>query len=130
MSQEQELLPCPFCLGPADITSVVGGDEGDGYVWHVFCAEENDCAMMPEKYAESERTARQWWNYRAPQWQPVETAPKDGTLVLLWWPYWRQRAVIGYYATLADRWQSSEVLYDAEPPTHWMPLPLPPETAP
>lgn len=70
------LLPCPFCLGPADITSTVGGEEGDGYMWHVFCAEDNDCAMMPERYAESERTARHWWNLRADTRSRVGTAPE------------------------------------------------------
>lgn len=72
-------------------------------------------------------------------WQPIETAPKDGVNVLLlvggkvdigWWrqgshalrakpvPCWRYR-------------RSLSVTYDrAHPPTHWMPLPEPPNPTP
>ncbi len=65
-TQTQELKPCPWCLGPAEITSVIGGDEGDGYVWHVFCGEDNDCTMMPDLYSDSENEAIRRWNTRAP----------------------------------------------------------------
>lgn len=71
----------------------------------------------------------------AQQWQPIETAPKDGTLVLLAWPYWSSSAVVGYWKH--SRWVSDAVLEDwfarhEEPgPTAWMPLPplpAPPST--
>jgi hypothetical protein len=62
-----------------------------------------------------------------PDWQPIETAPKDGTEVLcfvggigmgpmvLYWMhgYWREKA---------------NSLGLKRPPTHWMPLPAPPNT--
>lgn len=63
------------------------------------------------------------------EWQPIETAPRDGTVVMLWWPYWRSRTVIGYYQSIAGTWCSNEALSDHEPPTHWQPLPPPPEAA-
>jgi hypothetical protein len=70
-------------------------------------------------------------------WQPIETAPKDGTTVLVWppskagtmtcavwasrhspwarlWPYWRRLDVSGH-----DRSRKT-------PPTHWAPLPAGP----
>lgn len=68
----------------------------------------------------------------AQRWQPIETAPKDGTVVMLYreMPPWRVRG-FGYY------WKQSEVLhgwvargFDEPPgelglaaPTHWQPLP-------
>jgi len=59
-------------------------------------------------------------------WQPIETAPKDGTRILTFSPRapesekapirineWRGR---DWWCTNAEYW----------PPTHWMPLPAPP----
>lgn len=60
------------------------------------------------------------------KWQPISTAPADADVnpVLLFWPYWSQRPVIGdcvegVWST--DKWLGE----DAEDPgpTHWMPLP-------
>lgn len=64
------------------------------------------------------------------EWQPISTAPKDGTEV---WAYngeqARMRWIEGHeYALWA--W-ADEVLCDVDPspeqPTHWMPLPPPPK---
>lgn len=65
-------------------------------------------------------------------WQPIETAPKDSQAILLW-PYcpysWKGRAqkevVLGYY-TVDEEWYNPEQLETFEP-SHWMPLPAPPE---
>lgn len=60
-------------------------------------------------------------------WQPIETAPKDGTRVLVadedvwmavarYWPcnsYWIEDAASGM---------------KLNPPTHWLPLPPPPQS--
>lgn len=63
-------------------------------------------------------------------WQPIETAPKDGTNILIhelgdtfvaWWLNGLERWVDGKWTEM-DGW----VTYD---PTHWMPLPPPPEDA-
>lgn len=73
------------------------------------------------------------------KWQPIETAPKDGTWVLLRGnsgyirtPY---RVAVGCddaeYRPLSP-WQTSErrsFTDDGGAPTHWMPLPDPPEAA-
>ena len=60
-------------------------------------------------------------------WQPIETAPKGG-YILLYTPnpsrpvregFWSQKAVWAYVG-------ESLKLAQENPPTHWMPLPSPP----
>ncbi len=66
---------------------------------------------------------------RQTRWQPIETAPKDGTFVLLWWPRWQPRQpTIGRFGIHGiQQWWAPEVLeWEGDGPTHWMPLPLPP----
>lgn len=72
-------------------------------------------------------------------WMPIETAPKDGTSVILFWPYITQDGFVssgqwfsGHYdvetgARGNGYWYSWNVNSGATPPTHWMPLPPPPE---
>lgn len=69
------------------------------------------------------------------KWQPIETAPKGGDVLML---YCGGAIIIGYYETALEWGKGSDpvnswVDYDFEPgdkrlnPTHWMPLPEPPE---
>lgn len=66
-------------------------------------------------------------------WRPIETAPKDGSWILLRGesgyvrtPY---RVAVGHWAVEyrpLSPWQTSERCSfgdDGAPPTHWMPLP-------
>lgn len=57
------------------------------------------------------------------RWQPIETAPKDGTSVLLWW---NGSMFVGAWGTGEENkgWYSGE---DYVPATNWMPLPNPPQ---
>jgi len=59
-------------------------------------------------------------------WQPIDTAPKDGTRVLLWNVSGRYGIVEGWYApTLpCPHWTVGHG--DLVSPTFWMPLPPPP----
>ena len=77
------------------------------------------------------------------EWQPIETAPKDGKAVLLYKP---DERMVGEY-TIAGYWgewpghEDGWIACDGKPqgyysnvaggrqgyPTHWMPLPPPPE---
>lgn len=59
------------------------------------------------------------------EWQPIETAPKHGTLILLYEPRPDTHAYeIGFYD--CGCWFGSDHMYTVYP-THWMPLPDPPE---
>jgi hypothetical protein len=61
-------------------------------------------------------------------WQPIKTAPKDGTPILCFTPDGEFSAITGIDVLWFDM---GAWLYDAEPvlfqPTHWMPLPDPPK---
>jgi hypothetical protein len=82
------------------------------------------------------------------EWQPIETAPKDGSAVLLSWAIDADGNVIRWDEDLTTAsifvavawwcchrcwWRvAAETPYDDSSglgfaPTHWMPLPLPPE---
>ncbi len=80
-------------------------------------------------------------------WQPIKTAPKNGTRVDLWFASEQWRAINCFWIPKIKKWgwfdtvfrgtkklpenQSPAVTFPNVEPTHWMPLPeLPPETAP
>jgi len=63
------------------------------------------------------------------KWQPIETAPKDGTRYLIFQPYGGGFDI--YEACYVGGYESGNVWFskgrDVYNPTHWMPLPPPPE---
>ena len=62
---------------------------------------------------------------RKSQWQPIETAPKDGDGIILIWTGSCVLPIGIYSLTLATDESTPEHL--RLKPTHWMPLPDPPE---
>jgi len=64
------------------------------------------------------------------EWQSIETAPKDGTTVLLYAPGWESPRTGWTYGK--DDWQECPFHHDPARtdyrPTHWQPLPAPPVT--
>lgn len=57
-------------------------------------------------------------------WQPIETAPKDGSDILVYHPE-RCEQFVCYYRECY--WMFSPDGALATDPTHWMPLPEPPK---
>jgi hypothetical protein len=67
-------------------------------------------------------------------WQPIETAPRDGTVIDLWFVGdWNCRMPDAEWSESLGAWfvrgRHSSYL-DGPLITHWMPLPAPPEPAP
>lgn len=66
--------------------------------------------------------------HKPAQWQPIETAPKEGSPMILL--YWRQ-----FKAYYVGRWLKNAAIWSpqrafdpmAGPPDDWMPLPEPPQ---
>lgn len=59
------------------------------------------------------------------EWKPIETAPTDGTKVLIFWAYWSAVPFVAYFRH--GQWIGDEACSDGvDDPTHWMPLPDPP----
>jgi hypothetical protein len=75
-------------------------------------------------------------------WQPIETAPKDGTRFDVWLrhPGGDRRVINAWFSVVEKEFVSPDgyYLYSMKPygsdhwlqyPTHWMPLPEPPKQA-
>lgn len=72
----------------------------------------------------------------APDWHPIETAPKDGTRVDLWLVGPRNSgarradcwfASGSWWCDALDRGDLDPAFYVGDVPTHWMPIPTGPE---
>lgn len=124
--QEREaLLPCPFC-NSTDISLHSGL-----HIAHVECG---GCgAQGPTVIIQAGQPARSAWNRQAAldspevqalRWQPIDTAPKDGSHVLL-----RSRSgrmADGFWGVRYEVWSWPYVMTE---PAYWMPLPPPPADA-
>jgi Lar family restriction alleviation protein len=112
------LLPCPFC-GSADVSF-----DGESYHSFVVCGncEAKGPAFSCEETGIMDK-AIVAWNQRG-AWQPIETAPRDGTGIIGLFPYNPRRKIVWF---TGGRWtdDGSHALID---PTHWQPLPSPPTT--
>ena len=67
------------------------------------------------------------------EWQPIETAPKDGTKILAWFADGDYSII--YWGAYDDSWVQSlpglgsDSGYSPDTFSHWMPLPLPPNVS-
>lgn len=115
MSDNEMLKPCPFCGGEAELITKAP----EAYVHCLACSATSDSSFVPGHAAKQ-------WNRRAAAsaepvaWQPIETAPMDGTDVLI---AAYGRAAEAWYSDSSHRWlwaNGEPVLMTV---THWMPLP-------
>ena len=60
-----------------------------------------------------------------PGWQPIDTAPRDGTEILLWHP--GQGKALAFWDS-RQQWNYDGNPFVWYPPTHWHPLPPEPST--
>lgn len=90
--------------------------------WAVEVAQEIDRLAAPSAQAPQPEAQ--------PKWQPIETAPKDGSLQVLWWggsvafAKWLDNSKCKYPWA---GWQTPSLTpRPSGEPTHWMPLPAAP----
>jgi len=95
--------------------------------------EPNFAERLPSHYADTllEIAAR----LRAMEWQPIESAPRDNTHILVSFPKpmkstlnWSSRQVFNaYFSPQANDWCIEGQWVEEQKPTHWQHLPPPPE---
>lgn len=122
-----ELRECPWCNGTKTATHYRGEWAGQKMYTQV-CMTEGCGATGPIRSPEAAAIAA--WNRRADDWQPIETAPRDGTEVLVYatmpdhlqWadPDKQLRPVTRVTAWHPDAGWCVDELREA---SHWRPLP-------
>jgi len=123
-----ELKACPFCGEGADYLIV---DHLEGTVMRpAFCIRCDYCGASCRHTDRGDHVSI--WNTRAPQWQPIETAPKDGTAVLATSAHMKgpNGEPVAWAAVFDQERERLVATWDGEPlydATHWQPLPAPPE---
>ena len=107
---------------------------------HGMDHRERDPLVMAIHHALDEKSAAALPQAPDAKWQPIETAPKDGTKIDLWAKAWLPAFDRFEFMRFADCWwwngdsmSNSDAkwmeLHRDWHATHWMPLPSPPRAA-
>ena len=131
---EIELKACPFCGSQAVIYFWQDEDLWSHNIveWQKVRCTGCDCEGQSScEGCEESETAVAFWNTRAPQWQPIESAPKDTVTEILAWDGYDMRVTHWCfpYKGHPGAWYESKDRYETLfwEPTHWAPLPAPPK---
>lgn len=104
------------------------GEDWDLTIAYMLGAEKANDTIKELRSALAAREAECERLRSALAWQPIETAPKDGTPFLAWNGHWRGVAM--YFEARYEEdpeWVDEQTNYIEPEPTHWMPLPTPPK---
>lgn len=66
---------------------------------------------------------------RRVEWQPIETAPRDGMKILGFDPHWRDPICVISWSEWGE-WHDWSGVHTFRSATHWCPLPDPPRIVP
>lgn len=119
-----KLKPCPFC-GSTRVREE--NSPAVGMIWiECFDCKSNGpyANVLSGAWVDA-------WNKRPSQWLPIEDAPKNGTIILLWrqsWSHCRMARWTNVYVGGPKFWVSSTKI--TAKPTHFQFLPSPPEVSP
>ena len=116
-------------------------DEPDFYCWENWPEDGRQASLAHAHYSREDyrEFARAAIEAMPTPWQPISTAPRDGTPILIWVCGRFHEAV--WEGEYGDNWERSEIdgawqirwaelnsygVTPDEPPTHWAPRPEPP----
>jgi hypothetical protein len=90
---------------------------------NIFNGLLNEARSEGRKAADTALSERVAELERGLEWRPIESAPRDGTRVIMWGAGWD--------GPQTHTWQTAEraeqeLAHWHDPPTHWMPLPAHP----
>lgn len=90
-------------------------------------SENAEHPQAPIYWQEFANALRELQRLRSNAWQPIETAPRDGTEILIFIPDCDQAVASYQYGDDEDMagWWGDGGFHYADP-THWQPLPAPP----
>lgn len=98
-----------------------------------FSVEQADRAAASDMYRNFVKSARAALAAMPSQWRPIDSAPRDGTDILLYCPpvgKFAEENDIGRWNQSLGQWQMPDHQcggYGKCDPTHWMPRPAPPK---
>lgn len=125
----EKLLPCPFCGGRAERVDIEDSENAGG-----SCISCTKCQASSNVEFEFKENFVSNWNRRTTrrrvmaEWQPIETAPRNGTPVLLWKASTREHYVAAKLNSANGPGWCTPDGFEIFRATHWQPLPEPPAT--